>query len=751
MATSVAQPISSLSTTTGFLAQRTEASKLHGTDVNSVYIPLLGGIDNAYYPGQPDHRVELFIAQLRKEANFNKREGEPYTAVRSFTVKVLTGTQTFPPPGFKATSERITKDEGNVQFKRSLSWIIDKGPLYKEMLMFLCELTERLNGQRVSSKTGAIDFIKTIPGMPDTGERNFAIAVVQTFVDTLSNGTRDIIEEPEKWATATDGKYYPKIDIINTLFGYKSTRLTSTYSTDHGYLTDEGIMNTYREAVHNKPCDTIRSTSRVFTTYALERFLQKQVEAAINQIEKVENDASTKPSPTPTLTPLNSALLDSLKKYDKSIKPVENYRYIRKDDKQLYILTPDGTEKRAKDFTTEDACKATGLDTSSTSTYKFFCNNFLQDCINGKNVGACANFLNGATFWSKGVVDYLDNINLFLAHLALEKYKIPQVNVNGIVMYDTVAAWHKKLDEYAAVKAEGLNTVSVARIKANEALNAVIEGIIGQINARPAILNPDAIGDTVIEEAKTPSPVLALLRGTNNLHPSQPKGRIALGEVKVIVDKHVEEINAHLDALKKLSPHMFRHIAGSPNILMHPMFNQLFLHPRALTGGIQAGGDRIKIEEYNVQSTDFYDHYKNIEKLIKLTDTGEMPAWLYTTVKNTETILTQNGINIAKGDLDHIYKVIENLNKVEKQILFALKGAMKFALVLNSDIGPVVKDQPSDNGANDVNFKGLYAYKNKTIDQMFKMFEIALNKLEKYCSKTNKVGGLCSYLVDLSQ
>jgi hypothetical protein len=737
-------PISSLSTTTGFLAQRTEASKLHGTDVNSVYIPLLGGIDDRYYPGKPDHRVELFIAQLRKEANFNKQEGESYKAVRSISNSVLTGVQTF--PGFKATTERITQDEGNVQFKRPLPWMIDKEPLYNEMLKFLCELTERLNGQPVSSKTEAIDFIKTIPGMPDAGERNFAIAVVQTFVIELRNTSSNIIEKPQEWASVTHGTYYSKIDIIHTLFGYKGTRLTSAYSAAHANLPDESIMQTYRDAINAVKCDNIFSTSRVFTSYALERFLQKQVEAAINQIEKVENDASTKPSSTPTPTLLNSTLLDNLKKYDKSIKPVENYRYIRKDDKQLYILTPDGTEKRAKDFTTDDACKATGL---KDPNYHYFCNTFLQDCINGKNVGACANFLQGATFWSKGVVDYLDNINLFLAHLALEKYKIPHVDVNGIVMYDTVVAWHKKLEEYASAGNEGLNTSAVAAIKANEALNAVIEGIIGQINARPAILNPDAIGDTVIEEAKTPSPVLALLRGTNNLHPSQPKGRIALGEVKVIVDKHVEEINAHLDAIKKLSPHMLRVIAGSPNISVHPMFNQLFL--RALTGGNQAGGDRIKIDEYNVQSTDFYDHYKNIEKLIKLTDTGEMPAWLYTTVKNTETILTQNGINIAKGDLDHIYKVIENLNKVEKQILFALKGAMKFALVLNSDIGPVVKDQPSDNRADDASFNGLYTFKHKTIDQMFKMFEIAINKLEKYCSKTNKVGGLCSYLVDLSQ
>jgi len=738
--------ISSLPTTTGYLAQRTEASKLHGTDVNSMYIPLLGGIDDTAHPGKPDHRVELFIAQLRKEANFNKQEGESYTAVRTMSISVKKGIDLNRGRVIKPTSERIKKDEGNVQFKRPLSWMFDKEALYNEMLVFLCELTKRLHNQLVSSE--AINFIKTIPGMPDAGERNFAIAVVQTFVREISNGTTDIIEQPQEWANTIKGQYYSKVKIIESLFGYKGTIITSEYYDNFADMPDEGIMKTYRDEIFAKDCPL--PTNRVFTSYALDRFLQKQVEAAINQIEKVENDASTKPSPTPKLTTLNSTLLDNLKKYDKSIKPVENYRYIRKEDKQLYIQTPDGTEKRAKDFTIDDACKATGLNDENPN-YRTFCNNFLQDCINGKNVGACADFLKSSIFWSKGVVDYLDNINLFLAHLALEKYKIPHVDVNGIVMYDTVAAWHKKLDEYASKKEEGLDTTSVGAIKANEALNAVIEGIIGQINARPAILNPDAIGDTVIEEAKTPSPVLALLRGTNNLHPSQPKGRIALGEVKVIVDKHVEEINARLDAIKKLSPHMLRHIAGSPNILMHPMFNQLFLHSRPLRGGNQAGGDRIKIDQYNVQSTDFYDHYKNIEKLIKLTDTGEMPAWLYTTVKNTETILTQNGINIAKGDLDHIYKVIENLNKVEKQILFALKGAMKFALVLNSDIGPVVKDQPSDKGADDASFNGLYAFKHKTIDQMFKMFEIAINKLEKYCSKTNKVGGLCSYLVDLSQ
>jgi hypothetical protein len=783
MAARVAPTIGSVSTTSSLTGDRLLSSKLHGTDINKMYIPLFGGIDpiNPGMASQVDHRGEFFISQLRKIATLNKKEGESYTAVREYRYKttktekdyltsvrdrldignedVWASRQTISPRQTSKMMPTLThynKDEGNTQFKNILPWMYDKNELYSEMLIFICEFTERIGNKNLDDKVlpGVLNFIRSIPNFDDKGERNFAIAVVQTFVkdlsynssstyiDNLTGQPIEYIMNPDKWDNISAGLFFSKRTIIHNLFGNKFTRSTDPTSHTKTDYNDETVMGKYRQAILKAQCNPDERSIRFFTPNAMGRYLMKQVESAINRVkeEDIKHESSHAQTHAHTLASPNisSPLLDNLATtYDKSKKFVKKYRYIRRD-KELYIVTEDGKETLANDFS-KDICQAVGMNT--TSNYKINCDNFIIDCIGGKNIGACAYFLFNEIFWIKELHDYLDNINLYLAHVALEQYKIPKDMRDGLVIYKNVTEWHKLLNDYGTNGNEGLNDQTAKAIIQNEPLNAVIQGIINQINATPAILNPSVVGEVIKEEAKSSSPVIAYLRGTNNPHSSWSKGRIAPGEIPAVVDTKMKELTGHYDEIYKIFKPMLRNIVGSPNILRHPYMHNFF--PRL-------GGGAGEIENYNVQSTDFYSYYKRLENLIKMVETGVMPSWLHDTVRNYENLLKENGINIAEGDLKHLHEVIDGIKKLEKQVLFAIKGAASFALLLNSDIGPVVKDLPSDSQEEHLDLKRLYALKNKTIDQMFKMLEIATKKLEKYCSKTNKLGGLCGDLAKIA-
>jgi hypothetical protein len=779
-------------------------SDLNDNYINKMYIPLFGGI-HPNYPDDAnadDSRGEFFISQLRKVATFNKKEGEPYTAVRGYRIKTKKGEMIrptteevleaskqvilysspeeiekrvqarvrdwdrarrsrqgeseelyepeiplmkepqMPESHFKSTRGRYNRDEGNTQFKSILSWMYHQTDLYQEMITFICQFTERIGGKQLSNIYQVLPFITSIPLMPNKGERNFAIAVVQAFVKDLYIDGNPIFKEtelimnPDMWRSISDGLFFSKREIIANLFGDKGTNFV-----EHGIsMNDDTVMETYRQAILKAQCDPNDRSIRFFTPHAMGKYLMKQIEGAINKVK--EDDikyASLHASKQTIASPnISSPYLDQIAKYDKSKKSVKKYRYIRKDkDKELYIITEDGTETPASDFTKEAMCQAIGMDPKD----NIYCDNFLRDCINGRNIGACSHFLSTPTFWIRDLDNYLDNINLYLAHVALEQYKIPKEVRDGLVIYMDIDKWHTRLFHFAQSGQEGLDRNTVQNIIQNEALNAVIQGIIQQINATPTILNPSVVGEVIKEEAKASSPIFAFIRGTENQHSSWPKGRIAPGEIPAVVDAKMKELKGHYDAIYKLFKPMLHTIVGSPNIRKHPYMHNLLS---------RLGGGAGEIDNYNVQSTDFYSYYKRLENLIKMVETGVMPSWLHDTVRNYENLLKENGINIAEEDLKHLYTVIDGIKKLEKQVLFAIKGAAVFALVLNSDIGPVVKDLPHDNQAEHSRLGDLYALKNKTIDQMFKMLRIAKKKLDTYCSKTNKVGSLCSHLAELA-
>jgi hypothetical protein len=711
----------------------TEQAQLsHNKDpnVDALYIDFLGGIDDIHT--KPDNRVKLFISQLRKASNANiqqeHRGNVPYTAATRDIEKV----KGLPKTG---TAVKITRETGNVQFREVMSWM-KEDDMYPSWLQFFCELRKRLNGKSIHKIKGSDDFIKTINHIP-LPERNFAIAIVQTFLKTLiiENGQEhvDILYKPDKWEHATDGYYYDENDIINNLFGITPVLAVKTGDDFINHKEDRDKLYKIRTDILKENCSIEATDSpREFEHYKLERYASKEVQAAINKVlkeqkEKEAANAAKKSSEEPFMT---SSLLETIKKH--TYKSEHKYKYIRNQDKELYIVYPDGTKISATELALRDNGKAT---CDATGIYVHGCQSFLRDCINGRNIGQCKMFLANPDYWVKDLHKLLDNTNLFLAHIALKAYKIPTFTKADLIFYKSVKDWHASLDEYVQYGEEDLDSSAVNHIKKNEELTALLDALINAINARPAILNPSVIGDTVIE-TENESIIFKYLVGKTE-HGLMPKPRIVSGTIKDIVSTKVVELEKKFEEIKQLMPQLFSSINGSKRAIQS--------HPRIVIMRPQRGAGPNSINTI-IASNDFYEPYNRINEMIDNIETGVIPPWLLNTVTIYNNILKESGINISPDDLDNVKKVINTLKDTEKNILIAIKVSVAVALVLHSDIGSVLSDDPKD----DVIFAGLRAVQNKTIDQMFEMYNIAMKKLNKHCSKMNKVGGICDHLVSLT-
>jgi hypothetical protein len=713
-------------TVTRSYKEQVKPSDPHGIealDLNEKYLALLKGYDG----DRKRSSIGLFISQLRSAANSNKKPDEAYRYAYYY-------------PNITDAYES-TKNEslGNVKFVNELPWMKDNDPMYDDWVNFFCNLGKRLGGTALDAH--AITFINNLYKLekshPD--EYAFAVAVVKTFVEALTNAKSvSVHDDITKWATATKGTYYTKENIINSLFPenieFKTPFSLGTYAAKTDVPTTEinkAIKDAFKQTPH---CPEVYS----FDKYRYNLYAQKILASIMDDV-KEEVDTLT------TETVITSPFLDSISQHmSKPQQPTKKYRYIRKADKVLYIVTKDGKEIPADNFidTNEGdlnkaVCTTTGVNDP------VMCDEFFNSCIGGRNLGDCKRFLIDHNFWVKGIQSFLDELNLYLAHKAFIKYKIPTTTRSGVRVYVSTAEWHKKLEDMLkSGNSDGLTQTEIDQIKSNSQLNAIIDMTVDQINSWPAILNEDVIEE--LEERKPQSggslTKLYLIGGHGaQLHPTMPRPLVAPGSIHGITVGKVGTLQQSFLNILNLLPKIVQSMPGMPNISTVPFLSSLASQPRL------ASGSPINLDTYNIQSNEFFYLYNRINVLIKSIDAG-LPQWLETTFNIHKSVLDQRGIKVASDDLKSINQVIERLKEVEKIILTALKGMSKYALFFQTDLSPAIMSLTSGDPAEDKQLETLNKLHSKTADQMLRMGEIATKKIDTYCSKSTKVGGICDQI-----
>ena len=628
-----------------------------------------------------------------------------------------------------------------MKFVKELPWMKEDDPIYKDWVNFFCNLGKRLDGKELDRDAITfINILSNIIGKSYPEEYAFAVAVVKTFVDTLTDSkNQSVRDDITKWESATKGTYYNKGMIIDNLFPERikfTAPGTVTQYVERGDVPTTKINKAIKEAFdQTPPCPEVLS----FDKYRYNLYAQKILTSIMDDVKEEVDTLTTEPV-------ITSPFLDSISQHmSKPQQPTKKYKYIRKADKVLYIVTKDGTETPAEKFqndgnTIAAVCKTSGLDVT-----KVQCDDFFNSCIGGRHLGDCKKFLIDPKFWVEGIQSFLDELNLYLAHKAFIKYKIPTTTRDGLRVYVSTAEWHESLvKRFNTDNPDELTQPDIDHIKSNSHLNAIIDMTVEQINSWPAILNDNVIDEPDPNQQSGGSLTRLYLIGGHGaqLHPSMPRPLVAPGSIHGITVGKVGTLQQSFLNILNLLPQMVQRMPGMPNISTVPFLSSLATQPRLASSG------PINIDTYNIQSNEFFYLYNKINVLIKSIDAG-LPQWLETTFNIHKSALEQRKIKVAPGDLNSITSVIDALKRTEKIILTALKGMIKYALFFETDLSPAIMSLSTGDSKEDSVLVTLKNLQSKTASQMLRMGEIATKKIDTYCSKSTKVGGICEQIASL--
>ena len=219
---------------------------------NSKFIPFLTNGSNTN-----DWRIAYFIAHLRDEVNRHKGIHIPYIpsqrVVRSLDTTPQTPTYDQliqqainagkipapkPPNAYQLPRGKNVFEidyVGNMRFLMTPASMREGSPLHTSWLNFFCDL--KLYLVRDTARTISPEAIQFIKQLKDTTkenepEYNFAVAVVQTFVETLTLPGGSVKDDPDKWSTdGLAGTFVDPDEIIFILFApgkiYNQRKLTS--------------------------------------------------------------------------------------------------------------------------------------------------------------------------------------------------------------------------------------------------------------------------------------------------------------------------------------------------------------------------------------------------------------------------------------------------------------------------------------------------------------------------------------------
>jgi len=270
-------------------------------------------------------------------------------------------------------------------------------------------------------------------------------------------------------------------------------------------------------------------------------------------------------------------------------------------------------------------CATTGV----TSDGALTCQNYLQDCLQGKNIQECARYMQSPNFW-KDAQKEVRTMNPLMIIKTLEAFQFPFVtDKDGLKRAVSPGEWLKN--------ANGLSAVERVAIGSNSNLMGYLNMLVDRTNNSPAILNPSV--------------------GINGAPPSGNSRLNKMGIPHLMVRDGInKDLNQWINATRAQTYRVGGFI-GIPN-----MFS-------GLTGTLVGGGYNNNLAEFTQRNSENY------------VGTADMFS------KHVDALgqrLQRMGKQIHQGDLAKINQLIESLRNSERKLNKTMLYAEKYARLLES-------------------------------------------------------------------
>lgn len=170
----------------------------------------------------------------------------------------------------------------------------------------------------------------------------------------------------------------------------------------------------------------------------------------------------------------------------------DNNKYWRKADGSLWTIR-NGKEEQVdrnseayKLLTIDNKCLGTGF----VGDANVKCGDYLRDCLNGKGVEKCKDFLSKSDYWENAV----NEVNAMLPPIALKTLHdfefdtvevYDETNKRNIKKVVDTTAW------LASIKSKVNDNVAHEAISKNTKLIGYLDMLVNKVNSNPAILNKD--------------------------------------------------------------------------------------------------------------------------------------------------------------------------------------------------------------------------------------------------------------------
>ncbi len=337
----------------------------------------------------------------------------------------------------------------------------------------------------VSNNVNASEILDIIHKLGNTTQSNklteFFQSVVQLLLSNLTDGVSSILNQPSKWAFATEFTFHPINQIINVTA--IDADLINAINTIITAITARG-SGAYDNALQ------ISLKQKAFTFELTKKLQFDYLEEAMSN----------------TYVPVGSSKF--LASFD---EPSHANKYFRdlKDTSKLFMRDDNGNvvevSAGSKHFfdNTNDKCVGTKVvdGANDESGNPLTCTNYLLECIGGKDSSQCKEYMKSKDFWGSDKNSIKKEIDLMVPAVArktLEAFEFKTANVydntaeRNLIKVESVNDWATRLSKEASAK--GLSDDEVKNIVGNNNLIDYLTLIVEKVNSNPSILNENYLG-----------------------------------------------------------------------------------------------------------------------------------------------------------------------------------------------------------------------------------------------------------------
>jgi hypothetical protein len=298
-------------------------------------------------------------------------------------------------------------------------------------------------------------------------------------------------------------------------------------------------------------------------------------------------------------------------------------------------------------------CIGTGFEEDITKNPNETCTRYLQDCLKGKDISKCKEFLDKPDFWNNAEKE----VNAMLPPVAVHTlqafefdfYSSFDKDANStLIKVCTTQKWIEKLDSFTKGPKSKLAQADVDAIAKNGKLIGYLNMLVTKINSNPAILNKNYTGP-IISQINNPD----AFKGTL-LYKYGVKPRISVQSLSPSsLDKLRNAVNQNYSGIQ-----LRLGLPGFPLSSRMPSFNL----------GLVGGGTESPIEHFQSKIS---DETKNV---------GHIIALHYMSLAKR---LHDLGKQISKPDEDKLLELIKTLKESESKLNTAILYTEKYAQLID--------------------------------------------------------------------